>query len=454
MRVALFVHCFYPRHFYGTEAYTLAVARELQALGHEPTVVSAIFPGEPPQRRMIEEYRWEGVPVLSIDKNAMPHARVRDTYDQPALRKVHEQILRRLAPDVVHVCHLINHTTALLDAVHALDLPAVATLTDFFGFCYTNKLEAADGSLCPGPSPDRANCIACHLMAAAASPAAPAGVRALVSAGVVGPAAQALAHVGRRWPGFSVARFRPADLIDRPAVLAKALRVYRAGVAPTIFLRQAYESNGFPAPLTLSRFGIEIDRAAKPARTGRGRDVRLGYVGQLAPHKGVHLLLDALRAANRPNLSLTIWGPQDQDPAYHRRLRSAGEGMQVRFAGTFPAEEIARVMAEIDFLVIPSTWYENSPLILLQALATHTPAIVSDVLGMTEFVEAGRNGFHFRRGDSTSLAAILAQVADSEGLAREMTARTEYTRTPRDMVTDLAAIYRDAAAAGRAARRC
>ncbi|MGH6797457.1 MAG: methyltransferase domain-containing protein, partial [Roseiarcus sp.] len=86
--------------------------------------------------------------------------------------------------------------------------------------------------------------------------------------------------------------------------------------------------------------------------------------------------------------------------------------------------------------------YENSPLILLQALATHTPVIVSNVLGMTEFVEDGRNGFHFSRGDAASLTAVLRKVADDPALATRLSASTSYERTPADMARDVLAIYR------------
>ena len=191
--------------------------------------------------------------------------------------------------------------------------------------------------------------------------------------------------------------------------------------------------------MVLSRFGIDIHRSAKPpAPSG---PVRLGYIGQLAPHKGVHDLLSALRRLDDAALSLTIFGSEAQDPAYAADLRRAAEGLPVSFAGTFAPEATATVLAGIDVLVIPSTWYENSPLILLQALATHTPVVISDVAGMTEFLEPGTNGFAFRRGDASHLAEILSLFVRDRGLAARMSAITGYARTSREMTEDLLAMY-------------
>lgn len=441
MKIALYVHCFFPTHFYGTEAYTLSIAKELIALGQEPVVVSATLAGEPSQKNAIEYYVYEGVEVVSIDKNLFPNRIVRDTYEQPALRHLHERLLRKLQPDVIHVCHLISHTTALLDVARAMQIPVFATLTDFFGFCYNNRLENAEGDLCQGPDEARANCIACFLKLVGARPDAKLlaklgghpKLRPLVS--------QNLARLGRREQDpFIISGFAPNDIVTRPDLLRGAQEVYREAIAPTLFLKRAYESNAFPAPLHISHFGIEIDRAPKPPRQDDGR-VRLGFIGQLFPHKGAHLLLDALRASGRANLSLSVWGPQDQDPAYYAGLRRQAEGLPVKFLGTLPRTELAQAFAALDYLVIPSTWYENSPLILLQALATHTPVIVSNVLGMTEFVEHGVNGFHFERGDHDSLTGVLRKVADEPDLASRMSAMSSYERTPADMARDLIAMY-------------
>jgi glycosyltransferase involved in cell wall biosynthesis/SAM-dependent methyltransferase len=441
MRIVLYVHCFFPTHFYGTEAYTLALAKEMATLGHEAIVVSATLAGEPGQTKLVENYTYEGVRVFSIDKNIYPDRCVRDTYEQPALRHVHERILRKLRPDVVHVCHLISHTSALLDVTRRMGIPTFATLTDFFGFCYNNVLETADGGLCSGPDATRANCIACFLKLEGSRQYAETLAR-LANLPVIRPlVSKCLAELGQREGNpFAISGFVPNDIVMRPVTLHRAMGAYSEAIAPTLFLKKAYESNGFPAPMRVSHFGIEIDRGPKPPRPDAGT-VRLGFVGQIAPHKGVHLMLHALKQCGRGNLTLTIWGSLEQAPGYVKRLRSQAQTLPVTFRGTVPRNELVDVLRSIDYLIIPSTWYENSPLILLQALATHTPAIVSDVPGLTEFVDHGRNGFHFERGGADSLAKILRIVADDPELSDRLRAATGYNRTPADMAKDVATMY-------------
>ena len=71
MKIALFVHCFFPAHFYGTETYTLQVARQLRSMGHDPVVVSAAFPGEPRRESAVTTYRYDGLRVYCIDPGDM-----------------------------------------------------------------------------------------------------------------------------------------------------------------------------------------------------------------------------------------------------------------------------------------------------------------------------------------------------------------------------------------------
>jgi len=437
MKVALFVHCFFPDHFYGTETYTLQLAKNLQRLGHEVTVVTAVFQGEPARESLISRYTHDGVPVIVIDKNKAPHRNIAETYWQEEMRAPLRQILRELACDVVHVTHLINHTAVLLEEAKALRIPVVATLTDFFGFCYNNKLEAADGALCAGPSPSRSNCIACHLKAAAA----PGTFAHRIAAH---PALLNMTAVGIR-AGYTTGlapeatRLMAADIVNRPDVLFRAYQHYDAMIAPTAFLRDAYVRNGFdPTRLHLSHFGVDIDRAPKQPRSDG--PLVIGFIGQLAAHKGVDLLLKAAAALPPETLRIKIHGPENQDPPYMAQLRALA-GANTAFLGTFPSERIAAVLATFDVLAIPSTWYENSPLVLLNALATHTPVLVSDVQGLTEFLGDGKNGWSFRRGDLADLTAKLRQLAADAAATRATASHTSYDRDIAAMTHDVAAVY-------------
>ena len=77
-------------------------------------------------------------------------------------------------------------------------------------------------------------------------------------------------------------------------------------------------------------------------------------------------------------------------------------------------------LREIDVLVVPSVWYENSPLIILEALATRTPLAVSDIGGMAELVEPQVSGFHFPVGNDAELAKLLGHVISNPETLTEL----------------------------------
>jgi glycosyltransferase involved in cell wall biosynthesis len=103
---------------------------------------------------------------------------------------------------------------------------------------------------------------------------------------------------------------------------------------------------------------------------------------------------------------------------------------------------MADVLESMDLLVIPSRWYENSPLVLLNALATHTPVLVSDVSGMTEFLEPGMNGHAFERGDVDDLYRHLRELLAAGGERLHSLAKTTaYERSTGMMASETLALY-------------
>ncbi|WP_455929904.1 glycosyltransferase family 4 protein [Pseudomonas fluorescens] len=441
MKIVFFVHCFFPDHFYGTETYTLELAKNYAAWGHDVTVVSAIFQGEPATENLLSHFEYEGIKVICLDKNKVPHSRIKETYYQPEMREILKSLLSELQPDVVHVTHLINHTSVLLEATTALGIPTYATFTDFFGFCLNNKLEAADGALCAGPSRSRSNCVACYIKEAARGKVGGwmGYAKSATAAKVIATSATFL----RKMPGLKNGEIDGTieDIARRPDTLISLYNQgYKGAVAPTAFLKKAYLANEVKVPMHALWFGIDIDRTAKPTRSS-DHVPTIGFIGQIAPHKGTDLLVDAFQRLPKNSARLKIYGPADQDPAYMADLRAKAAGGDIEFLGTFDKGDMVDILKDLDLLVVPSKWYENSPLVLLNALATHTPVLVSDVQGMTEFLEPGVNGLAFARGSADDLYKKLSSLVLAPATLYGMSTTTNYDRTPETMAKETFAMY-------------
>src|SRR5208282_4056333 len=231
------------------------------------------------------------------------------------------------------------------------------------------------------------------------------------------------------------------DITMRPDILGECYSHYRTVIAPTKFLRDAYVANGLKVPIHLLPFGVDLPRLPKLLKNSDS-PVKFGFIGQIAPHKGVDILVDAFCLLPGGSAELHVFGPENQYPEYVADLKKGSAGFAVFFRGTFPKEKMADVFSELDFLVIPSRWYENSPLVLLNALASHTPVIISDVEGMTEFVEEGRNGFIFARGKPDELKKVLEKIVSEPERSRGMSLTTGYPRTTRMMVENVLDVYR------------
>ena len=99
---------------------------------------------------------------------------------------------------------------------------------------------------------------------------------------------------------------------------------------------------------------------------------------------------------------------------------------KIEFLGEYKYEEMADILDGIDVLVVPSVWWENSPLILLRALAHNVPVIVSNLGGMTEVIKDGENGFSFEAGNAESLAEVLRKLGDNPTILNKIKSKIQH----------------------------
>lgn len=449
LKILLPVHVFFPDHFYGTETYTLELAKQFIAYGHQPVVLTATSYGEKGSGKEYCRYEYDNVPVYCIDLNLKPHNRFKHTYYRQDLAVLAKTIISEIDPDIAHVTHLINHSAALLEVLRDLNIPTVATLTDFFGICLNTKLERYDGRLCRGPNRRSTNCLACYFRAAGAMKLKKGVAKNILEkhSFLLRPAASVLYWL-TRLPGFRQGALagHVMDVTGRLRILHYLYGVYEKMIAPTDFLYEAYDRNRFyPARLKKINFGIELDRISSFVRQRKARDgnVNFGYIGQIARHKGVDLLIKAYSTLKGNNGSLVIYGPFDQDPSYMKELKKLASGYdRIEFRGTFPQKELGQRLSELDFLVIPSRWYENSPLVLLYALATKTPVIVTDVKGLSEFVTNDVNGYTFKKDSAEHLRRIMQGIVDDPVRVEQLSKNATYTKDVSDYAREVLDIYR------------
>jgi glycosyltransferase involved in cell wall biosynthesis len=162
-----------------------------------------------------------------------------------------------------------------------------------------------------------------------------------------------------------------------------------------------------------------VVRPADKRRDPSGR-LRLAFVGSLVWYKGVDVLVRAFARLDPARATLAVHGAFDPArDAHHAELERLGAG-RVAFRGQFHHAELAEIHANIDVLVVPSVWFENSPITIHEAFQFGTPVVTSDVGGMAELVPDQRCGLLFRTGDVGDLARVLGRLIDEPGLLQAL----------------------------------
>lgn len=344
-------------------------------------------------------------------------------------------------PDIVHFQHTLHLGFDMIREVrntlpHA---PIVYTLHEFLPICHRQGQMVRtvnDEELCTHASPRR-----CHECFPHISPQT--------------------FHMRNRFIG---AQFGLVDLF----------------LAPSRFLLQRYLDWGIPEDkIRFEEYGrLPVALSPKlPADDERKRlATRFAYFGQLTPFKGAHVLLEAVQlltetwssdapgtdlgtiispghngestadSLTRSNLDVRIHGANlDLQPGnYQNRFNALVEATarHVTVMGRYRHTDLGRLMAQVDWVVVPSIWWENSPLVIQEAFLYGRPVICSDIGGMAEKVEDNVNGLHFRTGDPASLAAVMSRAVNSPGLWQWLREGIPQIYPMSDHIESLASDYR------------
>ena len=283
--------------------------------------------------------------------------------------------LDKVQPDVLH-CHNIygRLTTSILPVARRRHIPAVLTVHDYKLVC-PSYLMLRDGKPCTACLDGgyyRCAVYKCHKQNAAAS---------MVYA--------AEAYYARSTDSYGA---------------------ISAFLCPSRFIADLLVKSGISEQRV-----IHHPNCIEPALyTPRYEGAYALYTGRLSHEKGINTLIAAMSGTGIP---LRIAGGGPLEPALRAQAQEAGSGIVLE--GHCEGEHLAELYRNAAFVVVPSEWFENAPMAVLEAFAYGKPVVGARIGGIPELITDGENGYLFESGNRDELRATLHKLwADKPGRQR------------------------------------
>lgn len=359
----------------GAERVLFEEKRILEANGHRVAVFSQTHPSN--ENSQYADYflpfkDWRNASLLGRVPTAM-----NIMYDRRTGRSF-QRFLEATEPDLVHAHNIYGGlTTSIIDAAQLRNVPVVMTLHDYKLIC-PSYLMLNRGSVCEDCQGARfIHCLLnrCHKESIAAS-----GVYCIES-------------YFNRWLG--------------------KYDVIRYFICPSRFSLKKHAEHGIPEGRLL--YIPNFINAVEHEPAYEKGDYAL-FVGRLSKEKGIGTLLHAAQNLDVP-VRIVGDGPLRAD--YDRYLKEH-EMAHVTLEGYKSGDDLKRLYANAAFLVIPSEWYENAPMTILEACAYGKPVIGSHIGGISEMIEPGRTGLLFKPGNADELAECMRTLWPDKSLRSKM----------------------------------
>ncbi|GGW92531.1 glycosyltransferase [Alteromonas halophila] len=324
------------------------------------------------------------------------------------------ELLREYSPDVVHIHHYAHMGIELFAAIRQAlpDTKIVFTLHEFMAMCMHNgqMVKRETLKLCY-----KATANDCH----------------------------------QCFPSNS-----PGDFLLRKQYLLDQFSHVDEFISPSHFLAKRYVDWGLDVEKMHVIENVLPPRSAIEPRqiSENGKRGKFAFFGQINPYKGLDILLHAITLLPpdiRAQIHLDVHGANlDKQPAEFRErveslLAQTKDCVDIR--GPYEAEQLPSRIAECDWVVIPSIWWENSPVVIQEAMQFGRPLIGSNIGGMKEKIE-NKAGLTFEARSAASLAAALVKATDpdvfehwQEKLAINHNAENEHIALLESLFSDISA---------------
>ena len=271
--------------------------------------------------------------------------------------------IKREKPDVIHTHNLHGFHPLLLVILKLTKTPIVHTIHDYFFLCPRLSLLHRDGYIC-----------------------------------------------GQGEQSLNMKEPRTVCLIYRN-IFSKLIRdTFTTVTAPSSFALDIHKTNGlFNESKTISiplgtTFETTVSRKNKEYPVSRFNFI---YIGALSKHKGIHVLIEAVKLTRDIDYSMTIVGDGD--------LRSDIQDLckkdsRIEFLGFVQGKKKTDVFSKSTCMLLPSVWYDNSPVVIYESFSYGIPVIASSIGGIPELIKHRSNGLLFTPGSANELAKAMNEL--------------------------------------------
>ena len=399
MKILIVSKFFYARG--GADLVAMTTRELLLKAGHEVRVFAMDYPDNIP---LAESSTWPS----EIDFNGplpMKFKAFGRLMGLGEVKSAFRRVLREFRPEVVH-CHNVHSYLSPVVVTLAREFGArtVWTLHDFKIICPAYLLRRPDGTICTDCVDGRRNILKYNCQKGSRL----GSLMALL---------ESIRWNRRKLDAATDCFIAPSEFMKR-MMMRGGFNEAKIKVLPNFI---------DPAKLT----AIEQATADTPPA-----EPYFCYVGRLSREKGLPTLVSA---ALRAGVRLIIGG----DGPLRADLEEQARGSAIEFRGRLDRDEVARLLAGAAASVIPSEWYENNPLAVIESLCAGTPVIGADMGGIPELIQPGVNGEHFPAGSVNTLAAKLATFDPARYDRRAIAERALSEFSPEAHLEKLLKIFRD-----------
>lgn len=354
----------------GAETVCFNTGRLLEEHGHKVVYFTLKWKDNrpSPQSRYFPESKETRRSPLRQVKNLVNYF-----YHFEAARKI-EQLIQDEKPDLAHI-HLMwgQITPSIFPVLKKYRIPILFTVHDYRIVCPAYTFRDGNGRICEA-------CQGRHFY------------KCFTHTCCKGSRLMSAVMAAEQY--FRNAFFSPAKYINGFIYVSNFARNIQEKYMPSLKSKPSF---------TLYNFSTSIVSEPKTMPT----DKYYLFFGRLSYEKGVMTLLKAFKDLPRCRLKVVGTGPKEEELKAFAR---DNEMQNVTFLGYKTGKELTSLVSNAYFVIVPSEWYENNPMTIIEAYSVGTPVIGARIGGIPEIVVDGQTGFQFKSGSVVDLRNTILKA--------------------------------------------